>query len=332
MEKNHKWKVALVTGGFSGEAAISYKSADTVFKHLDRDAYHVYWIDIRPAGWFCKLDEATEVPIDKRDFTIEGDNGKVRFDVVLMCLHGTPGEDGKLQGYFDLIGLPYTSCDAAISALTFNKRFTVAVAGFAGVNVAKSVLKFRSGEIGTDAMEELRYPLFVKPNNGGSSLGISKVDRSENLMAALEKAFEVDDQVLVEEAIVGREFTVGVFKAGGNVTILPITEIISQNEFFDFEAKYLGKSEEITPAQLTDEEKRNMESAARRVYSALGCRGVVRIDFILESGTGLPHLLEVNTVPGQSAASIIPQQVVASGMDLRTFYSLMVNEALSRTP
>jgi D-alanine-D-alanine ligase len=249
----------------------------------------------------------------------------------LMCIHGTPGEDGKLQGYFDLLQIPYTSCDTATSALTFNKRFTVAVVAFSGVQVAKSLHLFAHTPVSPEQiLHQLQLPVFVKPNNGGSSLGISKVSDPTELSAALQKAWAEDNQILIEECIVGREFTIGVFKQQGIITVLPITEIITQNEFFDFEAKYLDKSKEITPADIPENMQHQLEAAARKAYEVLNCRGVVRIDFIYSNAHQQPFLLEVNTVPGQSAASVIPQQVVAMGGNLQDFYGSLIEEAIRK--
>ncbi|HAI84028.1 MAG TPA: D-alanine--D-alanine ligase [Chitinophagaceae bacterium] len=326
-----KKKVALVTGGYSGEAQISYKSVITVNNNLNRNLYDVFIIDINPEGWFYSPDNnAPRIAIDKNDFSLTVNEERIVFDVVLLCMHGTPGEDGKLQGYFDMLGLPYTSCDAATSALTFNKRYTVAVASFGGVHVAKSMHLFSHTPITTDAiLAQLQLPVFVKPNNGGSSIGMSKVTNADALAPALEKAFKEDTQVLVEEFISGREFTIGVFKTKGVIQTLPITEVISGNEWFDFEAKYLGKSQEITPAVISEDVAADISNAAKRVYEVLNCRGVVRIDFIYNEAKSAPFMLEVNTVPGQSEASIIPQQVKAMGWTLEQFYSALVEEALA---
>ena len=325
-----KKKIALVSGGYSGEAEISHKSAITVGNNIDGDKFIFYNIDISPTEW-AYINEANErSAVNREDFSITDSTGnKVTFDAVLLCIHGTPGEDGKLQGYFDMLKLPYTSCDAATSALTFNKRFTVAVAAFGGINVAKSLLVFKHTAVSAEEiLAKLKLPVFVKPNNGGSSLGISKVNFAEELEAALAKAFAVDDQVLVEEFIKGREFTIGVFKTKGQIITLPITEIITHKEFFDFEAKYQGLSEEITPALLNETSANAISAAALQAYKVLNCRGVVRIDFILEEASNKPFMLEVNTVPGQSAASIIPQQVMAMGWNLKDFYTAMIEEAL----
>ena len=325
-----KIKVALVTGGLSSEAQISYKSAQTIFDALDKNKYDVYKIDVHPTGWWYENTADEEVAVDKSDFSIVENGIKIKFDIALMCIHGTPGEDGKMQGYFDLIGLPYTSCNTATSALTFNKRYTVAVAGFGGIQVAKSLLLFIDQPLSTDQiLGELKLPVFVKPNNGGSSFGISKVNVANELAAALEKAFNEDNQVLVEEYISGREFTVGVFKSKGVTTVLPITEIKTENEFFDFAAKYEGKSEEITPAKITAPMFNDLTASAKQVYDIFNCSGVVRIDFIYNEQAQKAYLLEVNTVPGQSEASIIPQQVKAMGWSLTDFYGTIIEDSLA---
>ncbi|GAB4091338.1 D-alanine--D-alanine ligase family protein [Flaviaesturariibacter terrae] len=326
-----KKKIALITGGYSGEAVISYKSARTIYEHLDKAKYDVYTIDINPAGWYYEHEDGQKTLVNREHFTLTLGTELVQFDAVFVGLHGTPGEDGKLQGYFDMIGLPYTSCNAATSALTFNKRYTVAVAAMAGINVARSVHLFRHTPYNTgDILDRLKLPVFVKPNNGGSSIGMSKVSEGADLAPALEKAFAEDDQVLVEEMISGREFTVGVYRAGGAIHVLPITEIIAHNEFFDFEAKYEGKSSEVTPADIDAGWKSALESAAQRIYEVFNCSGVVRIDFIYNNEAG-PFMLEINTVPGQSEASVIPQQVRAAGLSLTEFYGSLLEQCLARS-
>ena len=326
-----KKKIALVTGGFSGEAVISYRSANTIYNHLDKDKFDVYKIDVNPQGWFYEEASGNKTEVNKNDFTINSNNKKIHFDAVFIGMHGTPGEDGKLQGYFDMLGLPYTSCNSATSALTFNKRYTTAVAAMSGINVARSVLfikdQFKSAD---EVVKNLNFPVFVKPNNGGSSIGMSKVNNaSEELGTAIEKAFNEDDQVLVEEMIQGREFTVGVFRSKGEIIVLPITEVVAHKEFFDFEAKYGGKSSETTPAQLPGDWKLKLEEAATKIYQVFNCRGVVRIDFIYHEQQNKPYMLEINSIPGQSDASVIPQQVRAKGWDLKDFYTKLVEEALT---
>ncbi len=327
-----KPSIAFVTGGYSGESVISYKSALTILSNVDREAYDIYKIDITPKGWWYETLQGNRSPVDREDFSITDEGKKIHFDAVLIGIHGTPGEDGKLQGYFDLVGLPYTSCDAATSALTFNKRYTVAVASFSGIHVSKSVLLIegKMGDAG-EVASQLKFPVFVKPNNGGSSIGMSKVLFPDDLESAIAKAFREDSQVLVEEFISGREFTIGVFRSEGQIITLPITEIKTNKEFFDFEAKYTpGFTDEITPALLDREMESSIRAAARKVYQVFNCSGVVRIDFIFDEKRGEPCMLEINTVPGQSEASIVPQQVRAMGWTLKQFYSALIEEALSR--
>jgi D-alanine-D-alanine ligase len=327
MKKN----IALVTGGFSGEAVISYKTAITIDKNLDRDKFNVYKIDINPQGWFYELIDGRKKEVDKNDFSLQLDAEKIKFDAVFIGMHGTPGEDGKLQGYFDTLKIPYTSCDAATSAITFNKRYTVAVAAMGGIHVAKSVHLFKHTPVlSQQILDRLKLPLFVKPNNGGSSIGMSKVYKQEELQPAIEKAFKEDDQVLVEEMIKGREFTVGVFKTKGKIIVLPITEVKSQKDFFDYEAKYQGASSEVTPAELDEISADKIREAVKKIYAIFNCRGVVRIDFILNEENGEPYMLEINSIPGQSEASIIPQQVKVMGWSLKEFYTRLIEECLNQ--
>jgi D-alanine-D-alanine ligase len=322
-----KKKIALVTGGYSGEATISYMSAKTVYNNLDKEKFDVYKIDINPNGWVYENEEGTKSAVDRNDFSIIDGGKKINFDAIALCIHGTPGEDGKLQGYFDMLHLPYTTCDAATSALTFNKRYTVAVAAFAGIRVAKSLHLFKHSPTSFETiLQQLTLPVFVKPNNGGSSIGMSKVMEAADLQGALDKGFKEDDQVLVEEFIQGREFTIGVFKTKGEIITLPITEVKSLNSFFDYEAKYLGKSEEITPAQVDESIAEKVRGTAKKIYAILNCRGVIRIDFIYNEAAGEPYMLEVNTVPGQSDASVVPQQVRAMGWTLKDFYTALIEE------
>jgi D-alanine-D-alanine ligase len=324
--------IAFVTGGYSGEAVISYKSAVNIEKNIDTDKYNYYKIDIRPEGWFYQGSDGSCIEVDRNDFTIPFPDKKIKFDAVLIGIHGTPGEDGKLQGYFDLMNLPYTSCNAAISSLTFNKRYTVAVAAFNEIRVANSVLLVRGRKDHPERIaEQLRFPVFVKPNNGGSSIGMSKVSHaSEGFAAAIEKAFREDEQVLVEELITGREFTIGVFRSKGEIITLPFTEIKTKKDFFDFEAKYTpGFTEEITPAKVDEAVASKVRAAARKVYEVFQCRGVIRIDFIYNEDKGEPFLLEINTVPGQTNESIVPQQVRAMGWSLKEFYSALIEEAIA---
>lgn len=327
-----KPKIALVTGGYSGEAVVSYKSADTIQANIDAAEFDVYRIDIAKEGWYYDKGEGVRMPVDKADFSVvEEDGSRVCFDAVFIALHGTPGEDGRLQGYFDLIGLPYTSCNAATSAITFNKSYTVGVAAFSGIAVAPSVLLFRQDSWSADEIAaRFAFPVFVKPNNGGSSIGMSKVLESSQLESAIHRAFKEDDQVLVEQMIEGREFTIGVFRKGNEIITLPMTEILLNEgvSFFNFEAKYEGKSVEVTPAAASPKHFQKIEEAAKKIYRIFNCSGIVRIDFIYHEATDTPYMLEINTVPGQSAASIVPQQVKAYGWSLKQFYGSLLKQII----
>lgn len=325
-----KRKIAFVTGGYSGEAEISYKSALTIERFLNPEKWEVYKIDVRKDGWYFSDDDSKEQPVDLNDFSISVRGQKTRFDAVFIGIHGSPGEDGKLQGYLDLMGLPYTSCDAATSSLTFNKKYTTAVAASAGVLVARSMQLFKGDENSTEQiLGELKLPVFVKPNNGGSSIGMSKVMHADELASSIAKAFNEDEQVLVEEFVQGREFTIGVLKKEGKIIPLPITEIITKKDFFDYEAKYLGASTEVTPAQINESLTGKISALAEKCYGIFNCRGIVRMDFILEAGTQEPYLLEINTVPGQSEASIVPQQVQVYGWSMMEFYDILIEECLA---
>ncbi len=325
-----KHKIAFVTGGFSGEAEISYQSAITFEKNIDKEKFDLYKIDITINGWFYELPQGDKIEVNKDDFSLLINEEVITFDAVLIGIHGTPGEDGKLQGYFDLLHIPYTSCDCATSAITFNKSYTVAVAAFAGIKVSNSILLFKNNFSSPDELvKKLRFPVFIKPNNGGSSIGMSKVNSpSEELGKAIEKAFKEDEQVLVEEYISGREITIGVFKSKGEIIALPMTEVLSKNDFFDYEAKYKGASVEVTPAEVDNVIAEKIRAAAIKAYQIFNCKGVVRIDFIYSAKEQEPYMLEINTVPGQSEASIVPQQVKAMGWSMKDFYTALLEECL----
>lgn len=325
-----KKTIALITGGFTGESVISLKSAAQIEQNLDAAKFEVYKIIISPKSWYYEANGQT-VEVDKNDFSLLIGGKKVLFDAVFVGLHGSPGEDGKLQGYFDMLGIPYTSCDALTSAISMNKGYTKAiVADIPDLYVAKSCQFFADkAENATLIEQSLKLPYFVKPNNGGSSIGMSKVNAAAELPQALTSAFKEDTQVLVEEFIKGKEFTIGVYLGKNGIQVLPATEIISSKEFFDFEAKYTpGVSEEITPGRMSQEEKDRVEGIVRAVYNKLNCRGVVRIDYILEEGSGNFYFIEINTVPGQSENSIIPQQVRATGRSVQDFYTELLEVIL----
>ena len=323
---NRKKNIAIVIGGFSGEYDISVQSGKVVYKYLDRKRYNLYLVIMREEEWLYLSDTGDRSEIDKNNFAVIMPSGKVYFDGVFIAIHGTPGEDGKLQGYFDLLGIPYTSCDHATSALTFNKYFCKNFVTGLGVPNAKSVfLTNRSNLSPAKILEELSLPVFVKPNNGGSSVGMSKVNRAVELDAALKKAFKEDEQVLVEEFVKGREITCGILRKEDELIIFPVTEIISKNEFFDFESKYDSSLvEEVVPAQIPDEITKQCKETSAFLYEQLNCKGVVRFDYIFnESGL---NFLEVNTVPGMTEESIIPKMVKAYGMSLEELFLIITKE------
>ena len=324
-----KKKIALVTGGFTGESVISLKSAAVVDKTIDRARYDVYKIFVYPGDWYFLTTADEKIPVNLNDFSLQLGQEKISFDGVFNILHGSPGEDGKLAGYFDLLGIPYTTCDQLTSAITMNKGYTKAIVQeIPELNVARSMQLFgQDPEQAAQIEASLALPLFIKPNNGGSSIGMSKVKTWEELPEALNKAFAEDSQVLVEEFVSGREFSVGIFKSQGVVTVLPATEIVSSTEFFDYEAKYVpGVCEEITPGRMSTEEVSRVERIARKVYAVLNCKGAVRIDYFLQQDTGAFYFIEINTVPGQTETSLISQQVRALGMDVQAFYTELIEE------
>jgi D-alanine-D-alanine ligase len=324
-----KKKIALVTGGFTGESVISLKSAAVVEKTIDRALYEVFTIYIYPGDWYYLTPSGEKIAVDLNDFSLQLGDKKITFDGVFTILHGSPGEDGKLAGYFDLLGIPYTTCDQLTSAITMNKGYTKAIVQtIPELQVARSMQLFeREPTAASRIQEELQLPLFIKPNNGGSSIGMTKVKTWEGLPEALDKAFAEDSQVLVEEFVSGREFSVGIFKEKGQITVLPATEIVSSREFFDYEAKYVpGVCEEITPGRMNSEEVARVERIAKKVYAVLNCKGAVRIDYFLQEDTGAFYFIEINTVPGQTETSLISQQVRAMGMDQSHFYTLLIEE------
>lgn len=320
--------LALLAGGFSGEYEVSIKSAKYIAQNIRTDKYKVYTILISRQKWVYVDAGGIEVPVDKNDFSLTLNGEKINFQFAFITIHGTPGEDGKMQGYFDMLGIPYNTCDATTSAITMNKAYTKAIVhGIEGLHTARSIQLFHHNDVDAAAVvSRLKFPLFIKPNNGGSSVGMSKVHNIAGLPDALERAFLEDHQILVEEFIKGREFSIGIVNLNGELKVLPATEIISGKEFFDYEAKYTaGVSHEITPADLTDEQNKTIARMVSEVYLRLNCRGMTRLDFILQEGTGDFYFIEINTTPGQTEASLIPQQVKAAGMDIVEFYDALIH-------
>ncbi len=323
-----KHRVAVLMGGDSAEYAVSIKSGGVVFKHLNREYFEPYLITVRGSDWTCDLDGEL-YRINKDDFSLETRMGKIHFDVAFIAIHGTPGENGLLQAYFDLLKIPYTTCGHFQSALTFNKAVTNALLRQYGVRVADSFTVSKGQDIeGEKIIQKLGLPCFVKPSEAGSSFGVSKVKTEAELLPAIEKALEHDQLAICEAFVNGTEVTCGVWNFNGELKALPITEIVSKNEFFDYAAKYQGDSEEITPARLSDELTELVSETAKKVYTLLRLDAVCRVDFIVENN--LPYVIEVNTVPGLSEESIIPQQARAAGYSLSDLFGMWVKHALKK--
>ena len=325
-----KKRIAIAAGGDSGEYEISIKSAAVVEQHLDKERYDPFVIVFRGTDWSWTSPSGKKHPINKDDFSLDTGTEKIIFDAVFIAIHGTPGEDGKLQGYLDMLGIPYTASDQTTSALTFNKYLCNRVVSSFDVRVPPSKILYHGDDF--NSMNIIRLtglPCFVKPNKGGSSVGMSKVNNEDDLATAIEKAFGEDDQVLIEGFIPGREITCGVIISGGQSRSLPVTEIITDNTFFDYEAKYTdGVADEITPADIPDDVEQLCRTTSEMLYEQLHCFGFVRFDYIFNDD-GL-FFLEVNTVPGLSPNSIVPQQAEADGISLKELFSLSLEQALKR--
>ena len=324
MEKKH---VAVAMGGYSSEYEISINSGTVVCESLDRSKYGVYPVHIVKEGWFYVAENGTKHPVNKADFSFQQDNKTIKPDVVFNAIHGTPGEDGYLQAYWKLLGIPQTSSGFYQSALGFNKRDCLSVLKGFGVLCANSYYVNKESEINLEEIVlKTGLPCFVKPNRSGSSFGISKVHNMDELMPAIETAFSEDTEIIIETALNGTEVQVGVYNNGKELIALPPTEIVSENEFFDYAAKYLGKSQEITPARISKEETEMLQQEAIRIYKLLNMNGIARSDFIIQKGK--PYFLEINTNPGLSKESIVPKQVRETGMTLTEFFDTLIRNVL----
>lgn len=326
-----KKNIAVVMGGYSDEYKVSLKSGQLIFDSLDREKYNVYKVVILKDEWYFLDDRGNKIPVNRADFSVNLSSGfDVHFDVCFNIVHGRPGENGELQAYWNTIGQAYTGCDFYQSALTFNKKDTLAVLSKYGIPAADSVyLRKDQGYDAKKIIRKLGLPLFVKPNQSGSSLGISKVKSEEDFDGALRHAFAEDDEVIIERFLDGMEVSVGVLDYRGETVVLGITEIVSHNDFFDYAAKYEGASEEITPARLDAETRERVEETAKRAYEALGMSGFSRSEYIIMNG--VPHMLEMNTNPGFSPASILPQQATHYGLSIKDLCGNEVEKALSKS-
>ena len=319
--------VALVYGGDSSEAEVSVKSGKHVASHIDNTLFELHEVLIKGSEWLVVTDHSNICRIDKADFSFILNGSKVSFDTALVMIHGTPGENGLLQAYFEMIGMKYTTCPSTVSAITFDKYACKCYLRDTGLSLAKEVLLHKKDIIDEDAIiTKLGLPLFVKPNVGGSSFGVTKVKQRSELRTALDSAFAEADSIIAEEFIEGREMTNGVYESDGTLVRLPVTEIIPDNEFFDYEAKYLGASKEVCPAEITAELSSRIQNTTHNIYRYLGCKGVVRVDYIVR-GEDI-FFLEINTVPGMTEMSLVPQQIRAAGMTIKEFITKLIYSSL----
>ncbi|WP_019208539.1 D-alanine--D-alanine ligase [Phocaeicola abscessus] len=311
-----KRTIAIVAGGDSSELPVSLRSAQGLYTFMDKARYQLYIVEMKGHRWTVHLLDGSLTPIDRNDFGFIENGEKKHFDFAYITIHGTPGENGLLQGYFDMMGIPYSSCNVLASALTFNKFSCNQYLKSFGVKAADAIL-LRKGQSISDqeVINKIGLPCFVKPNAGGSSYGITKVKRKEQIRPAIEKAARESPEVVIEAFMQGTEITCGCYKTTKKQTVFPITEVVSHNEFFDTDAKYNGEVEEITPARIQEETAERIRKLTSSIYDILGCSGIIRIDYILTEGDVI-NLLEINTTPGMTTTSFIPQQVRAAGLDL----------------
>lgn len=312
-----KRTIAIVAGGDSSELVVSLRSAQGIYSFIDKEKYNLYIVEMEGKRWEVVLPDGSKTPIDRNDFSFLEGGEKKNFDFAYITIHGTPGENGILQGYFDLIGMPYSSCNVLVSAITFNK-FTCNqyLKGF-GIRVSESMILRKGFEIlDEEVINKVGLPCFIKPNAGGSSFGVTKVKTKEDIQPAIEKAFGESDEVMIEAYMKGTEITCGCYKTKNKEVVFPITEVVTGNEFFDYDAKYNGQVEEITPARIPEETAERVRLLTSAIYDILGCSGIIRIDYIITEGEKV-NLLEINTTPGMTATSFIPQQVRAAGLDIK---------------
>lgn len=322
--------IAIVAGGDSSEHDVSMRSAEGIYSFIDKDKYTLYIVELTKKKWEALLPDGSRAPIDKNDFSFSHDGQKVKPDFAYITIHGTPGENGILQGYFELLGIPYSTCDVLVSAMTFSK-FTLNqyLKGF-GVRVAESLLvNKRHGISDQDVIEKIGLPCFIKPNASGSSFGVTKVKTADQIQPALKEAFAESDDVMIEAFMDGIELANGCYKTKDKSVVLPITEVVSKNEFFDYNAKYKGEVTEITPARLSPELTDRVQKLTSAIYDILGCKGIVRVDYIITKGEKI-NMLEINTTPGMTATSFIPQQVHAAGIDIKDAMTDIIEDSFQK--
>ena len=325
-----KRTVAIIAGGDSSEHEVSMNSAKGIYSFIDKEKYNLYIVELSKKAWEAVLPDGTRAKVDKNDFSFMDGNNKIKPDFAYITIHGTPGENGILQGYFELLDIPYSTCDVLVSAMTFSK-FTLNqyLKGF-GIRVAESMLvNKRFGIDDKDVVEKIGLPCFIKPNASGSSFGVTKVKTVEQIQPALKAAFAESDDVMIEAFMDGIELANGCYKMKDKSVVFPITEVVSQNEFFDYNAKYNGEVTEITPARLSPELTDRVKKLTSAIYDILGCKGIVRVDYIITEGEKI-NMLEVNTTPGMTATSFIPQQVKAAGLDIKDVMTDIIEEGLAQ--
>lgn len=325
------YKIAIIAGGDSGEYEISLKTADNIFNQLDKTIFEPYLIHFKSKDWTYLAPNGEKIQIDKNDFSLTIENEKISFDAVFIAIHGTPGENGKLQSYFEMIGVPYVGCGSFCSALTFNKYHCNLAVAKLGIPVSPSLFYYDWMEIDYEKIESVcGYPCFVKSCNSGSSVGVVKVHNRDEIKPAFEEAFKYDNQLLVEKMVVGQELACGVTSAYGNVDMIAITEIIANNDFYDYDAKYTDIGHKlVTPANISAQAQALVKQYAEQIFRQLDCKGVVRVDFILDEKTQTPYFLEINTIPGQTVLSIIPAQLNYKNLNIKHFYTKIIEETLN---
>lgn len=312
-----KRTIAIVCGGDTSEFEVSLRSAQGIYSFIDKEKYTLYIVGMHGLDWHVRLDDGRTLPVDRNDFSFQLDGQKVKFDFAYITIHGTPGEDGRLQGYFDMLRIPYSCCGVLAAALTYDKFACNQYLHAYGVRIAESLL-LRQGQTITDdeVVEKIGLPCFIKPSLGGSSFGVTKVKTREQIQPAIAKAFDEAQEVVVEAFMDGTELTCGCYKTRDKSVVFPITEVVSHNEYFDYKAKYNGESDEITPARISDELADRVKKLTSAIYDILGAQGIIRVDYIVTEDDKI-NLLEVNTTPGMTATSFIPQQVRAAGLDIK---------------
>lgn len=327
MKKN----IAIVAGGDSSEVVVSLKSAQGIYSFLDKEKYNVYIVTIIGTEWHYTDADGNVYPIDRNDFSVRVKDAKIKFDFAYITIHGTPGENGLLQGYFDLLRIPYSCCGVLAAAITFNKFTCNRLLSSFGISVARSIVLRKGESVATDeVIKQIGLPCFVKPNVGGSSFGTTKVKTEAQVQEAIATAFAEGEEVIIEAFMAGTEVTCGCYKVADKEVVFPITEVVSKNEFFDYDAKYnADQVDEITPARISDAMTARIQLLTSRIYDLIGCKGIIRVDYIIIGDE--PFLLEVNTTPGMTPTSFIPQQVRAAGLNIQEVLTEIIENELHRS-